>query len=401
MNTKESSPFTPGHPVPVELFVGREDQIAEVNRYVKQILSGKQENIFLTGERGMGKSSFAKFLIQLVSTRQNILGLHVFLGGVSTLDEMVRHILEQLLKETGNQPWFDKVKELFGGFIQSVGLFDVSVSFAPPKDRLHGLVRDFPNALRNFLRRLGDEKAGILIALDDINGLARNPEFADWYKSFVDYIGTHYDHFPVAVMLIGVPERRDELSRLQPSLMRVFRMVHVDRLTDREVLGFFTNTFERVGIKIQSEAAKPMARFSSGLPAMMHEIGDATFWLDTDGIIDAKDAVQGIWRAADQIGQKYLEPTFYSSIRSEKYLSILMKWGGLPVSPHFSKHEVETRLDAEERLVFDNLLTKMKKVGVVEPDPEGGRGDWRFANWMYPIYITIESQKRESKKKIG
>ncbi len=43
---KEDSPFTPGSPVPVELFVGRVDQIKEILKYVNQSASGRQENVF-------------------------------------------------------------------------------------------------------------------------------------------------------------------------------------------------------------------------------------------------------------------------------------------------------------------------------------------------------------------
>jgi len=62
MNNKEYSPFTPGSPVPLELFVGRSKRIQEVVRYIRQTLSGRQENIFLSGDRGIGKSSFASFI---------------------------------------------------------------------------------------------------------------------------------------------------------------------------------------------------------------------------------------------------------------------------------------------------------------------------------------------------
>ena len=51
MNNKEYSPFTPGSPV--ELFVGRSKQIEEIIRYIKQALSGKQEN-FLRKMRELG-----------------------------------------------------------------------------------------------------------------------------------------------------------------------------------------------------------------------------------------------------------------------------------------------------------------------------------------------------------
>ena len=99
MNNKEYSPFTPGSPVPVELFVGRSKQVEEIVRYIKQVLSGKQENVFLDGDRGIGKSSLASFLRYYVKTQENMLGIHVFLGRVTTLEEVVRHIFDQILKD--------------------------------------------------------------------------------------------------------------------------------------------------------------------------------------------------------------------------------------------------------------------------------------------------------------
>ncbi|MEA1944750.1 MAG: BREX system ATP-binding domain-containing protein [Euryarchaeota archaeon] len=90
---KENSPFTPGNPAPVELFVGRVEQIEEILRYVRQTASGRQENVFLAGERGIGKSSLAAFLRYLVN-RENFLAIHVFLGGVTDLEELVRRIFE-------------------------------------------------------------------------------------------------------------------------------------------------------------------------------------------------------------------------------------------------------------------------------------------------------------------
>src|SRR4030067_2072761 len=133
---KERSPFTPGNPVPVELFVGRYQQIQELIRYVRQTSTGKQENVFLAGDRGIGKSSLASFLRYYVSTQMNILGIHVFLGRVTTLEGMVHHIFEELLKETKTEPGFENITNFFGKHIKEVGLFGISVSFNPPENEL-------------------------------------------------------------------------------------------------------------------------------------------------------------------------------------------------------------------------------------------------------------------------
>ena len=398
MNNKESSPFTPGSPVPVELFVGRAEQIKELIRYVKQTLSGKQENVFLAGDRGIGKSSLASYLRYYVSNRENILGIHVFLGRESTLEGMVRHIFDQLLKETKGQEWFKDIAKFFGGYIKEIGLFGVSVSFSPPEQDLKELVRNFPEAISNLLKKIKKQNRGLFIALDDINGLAEKEEFANWYKSFVDEVATRYKDFPVFIMLIGLPEKRDVLSKLQPSLMRIFRTVEIGRFSDSEVEQFLSQAFQRAGIKVEPEAMKLMVRYSSGLPFLMHEIGDATFWIDEDEIISEKDAVKGIILAAQEVGQKYLNPKVYRAIRSPRYRSILRKLVEVPVSRNFNKKDVEARLNEEGKKVFPNFLRRMKELGVIESDIERGRGAYTFVNEIYPVYIWMEREIAKRKK---
>lgn len=393
MNNKENSPFTPGSPVPVELFVGRSEQIKELIRYVGQISSGKQENVFLAGDRGIGKSSLASFLRYYVGTRKNILGIHVFLGRVSTLEGMVHHIFEQLLKETKEQAWFGDIAKLFGKHIREIGLFGISVSFNPPEHDLKELVRKFPEALSNLLKKIKEQKEGLFIALDDINGLVENVEFANWYKSFVDEVATQYKDFPVFIMPIGLPEKRDILSNLQPSLMRIFRVVEIEKVTDKEVEQFLSQAFDNAEIKVETEAMKLMVQFSSGLPLLMHEIGDAAFWIDTNGVIDREDAIQGVLTAAEKVGEKYLDPKVYRAIRSPRYRSILRKLGKIPLSRNFKKRDVEARLSESEKKVFHNFLRRIRELGVIEADVERGPGTYRFVNEIYPIYIWMESER--------
>lgn len=393
MNDKGNSPFTPGSPVPVELFVGRLEQIKEIIRYIEQVSSGKQENVFLVGDRGIGKSSLASFLRYYVKTQTDIFGVHVFLGRVSTLEEMVHHIFEQILKETKGQPWFKNISKFFEKYIRSIDLFGISVSFNPPEQDLKELVRKFPEALNNLLKEIKEQKKGLFIVLDDINGLVEKLEFANWYKSFVDEIATHYDNFPVFMMLAGLPEKRDKLSNIQPSLMRIFRVVEIKKLADEEVEDFLNKAFNNVNIKVESDAMKLMVRYSSGLPILMHEIGDATFWIDTDEVIDKKDAIDGILTAAQKVGEKYLDPKVYRAIRSSRYKSILRKLGEIQIPRTFKKKDVEAKLNANEKKVFHNFLRKIRELGVIEIDVEEERGTYRFVNEIYPIYIWMESQR--------
>ncbi|MBW1614254.1 MAG: hypothetical protein JRF08_02155 [Deltaproteobacteria bacterium] len=38
---------------------------------------------------------------------------------------------------------------------------------------------------------------------------------------------------------------------------------------------------------------------------LMHEVGDAVFWSDTDNQIDSTDAVSGVVEAAEVVGRKF------------------------------------------------------------------------------------------------
>jgi hypothetical protein len=394
MNKKEQSPFTPGSPVPVELFVGRFEQISEALQYIRQAASGRQENIFLSGDRGIGKSSLASFLRSLASNKEDIFGIHVFLGGVATLEEMVRRIFDKLLKETREESWYNDISELFGEYIKQFGLFGVSVSFHPPQHDLAELVNSFPKALDSLLKKIGDKKRGLFIALDDINGLIEKPEFANWYKSFVDEVATHYGKFPVFLLLIGLPEKRDIISTLQPSLARISRVIEIEKLSDKEVSSFLLTAFQNASMKIENEALKTMVTYSSGLPFLMHELGDATFWADTDGIIDHDDALSGVLKTAEVIGRKYLDPKVYRAIRSQRYKSILRKIGqDLRFQSGIKKKDLEEKLSSNEKRVLHNFLRKLRDLGIIESDLERGRGAYLFVNEIYPIYIYMESQR--------
>ena len=394
-NMKEDSPFTPGSPVPVELFVGRVEQIKEILKYIKQSASGRQENVFLEGERGIGKSSLAAFL-RYLANKESFLAVYVSLGGVTELGELVRRIFEQILKEANAEKSLgEKFLGLFEKYVKQIDLFGISLAFSPPVEELENMLRNFPEAIKGVMDKLKEEKSGIFIALDDINGLSTNPDFANWYKSFVDSVAIRYpSNFPAFIMSIGLPEIRDSLSRLQPSLMRIFRVVSVEKLSDAEVKEFFEKAFKKVNMEVEPEALEDMVKFSSGLPILMHEIGDAVFWNDEDGKISEDDAITGIFDAADRIGKKYLDPKVYRAIRSPRYRSILRKIGEepMPIS-YFKKKEIESKLNAGERKVFNNFLRKMRELGIIVPDIEGGRGAYKFVNELYPVYIWLENQR--------
>ena len=242
------------------------------------------------------------------------------------------------------------------------------------------------------MARIAEDRSGVLIILDDINGLTEDDLFANWYKSAVDQIATQFGSYPALVLLSGLPERRDQLSVQQPSLMRVFRIVELERLSDPEVEDFFDKAFGEAGMRVKADAMRLMVKYSSGLPVMMQEIGDATFWADSDGEVTRPDAVSGISGAAINVGRKYLDPSIYRTIRSDRYRAIIRKMSSDSIQPTFTRQQIASRVSEEEFRVFDNLLRRLRQLGVVEIDHEGGRGAYKYTNQIYPVYMWMEAQ---------
>ncbi len=395
---KEYSPFTPGVPVPLEFFIGRSREIQTMIGSVrKSIAQNTIERLFVTGERGIGKSSMCTFVQSLADRDQRILPIHVFLGGVNTLEEMARRIFERLLRESANQPWFGKIKDFLGNHIKQMDIFGMSVEFSASGQILSRAVSDFIPTMKNLLSKFGDERKGILLILDDINGLAGSPPFANWLKSLVDEFATTASAFPLTLVLVGLPERRRQLISVQPSLDRVFEIIEIRRFDRAETIDFFRRMFSKVNTKVDDEVLDLLERYSGGYPVFMHELGDAVFKTDTDNHIDADDALGGIIRGAEVIGAKYVEPKVTAAIRSEKYQGILKKIAKEPFEHRFTRKDAVARLTPAEAKVFDNFLRRMEELGAIRKDRDRGPGSYEFTSEIYYLFFWLQASAPREK----
>jgi hypothetical protein len=389
----EYSPFTPGQPVPIEFFVGRVQEIERLRSLVRAASLGKFRIGFVAGERGIGKSSLVSFVRHLAERDEGVAAAHVFLGGVNTLSEMVRRTFDRLLKDSIEKSWHKKVRDLFGKHVKQIGLFGITVELELANTDLESLVNGFAPSLRRLLAELRDERKALLLILDDINGLAGSAEFANWLKSTVDEIATGQNGLAVCLLIVGLEERRRQLIELQPSLARVFDLIEIQPWSDEESNQFFQQTLRKAQTSTDAKALEVMVDFSGGLPVLAHEIGDAV-WRMADGPLLTHDvAMVGVVEAADVIGRKFLEPQILQAIRSPRYRSILRKLAGRPRQLSFRRADMLKELSVEETRVLDNFLNRMRKLGAIMPDIEGGRGVYQFANQLHALYFWIEAQR--------
>ena len=400
--SKGKSPFYPGQPVPVELFVGRAKQIDRImNRAVAQVSAGKPIAVFVQGEYGIGKSSIAGFVQWLAEKHEALHGIYAPLGGARELSDVAVTVLEATLRSGAFDPkrsekvrnWLAKYigrQELFGFTLNAEALRKDAPSLATPFGML--------GFLTETVERLKDDGIkGIFLVLDEINGITENPQFANFIKGLVDTNAMSSKPLPLLLMLCGVEERRRQMIQKHQPVDRIFDVIEIESMDVKEMEAFFQRAFDSVSMPVEPSAMSILTQYSAGFPKIMHLVGDAAFWIDRDGIIKQADALTAVFLAAEEVGKKYVDQQVYRALRIPDYKSILAKIGKMdPDTMSFKKADVASGLTESEKKKFNNFLQKMKSLNVLRSGDVPG--EYIFNVRMVRLYIWLQSLEEKNRQ---
>lgn len=389
ISNKGKSPFYPGQPVPIEFFIGRLNEVSKISRAVGQVALGKPQAIFLTGEYGIGKSSLAGFMKFLAEKDGHLLGIHVFLGGAETVEDVATRTVEAAVKAQLYEPTVsEKVRNILARYVGKQDILGLSVNLDALKADGPTLTRGFLPFLGDLVTRLKDDGVkGVVLILDEINGITKNPQFSHFIKTLVDENGTSKNPVPLLLILCGVEERRVQMIEHHQPIDRIFDIVEIAPLTVEEMRDFFNRTFNSTGMAVTPEAMTELCHYSAGFPRIMHLIGENVFWRDSDGVIDREDAMTGVILSAEDVGRKFVDAQVYRALKSQDYRSILTKLSTAKFDLKFKRSEIENGLSATERKKFNNFLQKMKELAVLKSGE--GRGEYVFTNRMVRLYLML------------
>ncbi len=391
----EHSPFTPNQPVNADFFTGRIDQIEELLSTIRKAARGNLQVGWISGERGIGKSSLAAFVGLLAERKEQAISAHVHLGGVQTLEEMVRETHLSLLKDNQSKSWGKSLLGMFKDKIKQIGLFGVELKLEMSNEELAATANSFAISLGHIVNEAGSDRKVLFLILDDINGLADTPRFAHWLKSMVDSTATSGTRAPVCLIFVGLEERLDTMMKNNPSVGRVFRpVIHMKPWSQPEGEEFFQNAFNKRDVSIAKKNIKFLAEHSGGLPTVAHEIGDAVWREAENKTIGGNGCLIGIFDAAESIGNRFIEKEVIQALQSKQYRSILNKIANSLVGGIvFSRKELRSlkTLTPTERKALDNFLRRMIKLGGIVPVKNGEPGMYHFPTHMHGIYFFLRS----------
>ncbi len=384
------SPFEPGHHVSPDNFKGREEDIVKIIRYMPKIINkGIPEHFFVIGKRGMGKTSFVKFVGNKVEEEFQMLPIYLNNEGKDSIEDLIQLILETIFKELDKTKKGKKIIEKFFNSINEIKLPGIGISLEHKPEFVRDVKNNFANFLLNISNSLNDYN-GLFLIIDDINGLSKTSDFPNWYKGLSETIDFSDKKVPIAFTLVSYRENFNKLTDHNPSFSRIFHIIEIDHLDDEDIKTFFKENFEKYDISFEDEKSlQEMVFYSWGMPLAMQQIGEETFWNVKSNIITEEIVLNGILNAAIEIGKKQIS-LILDLIENDEYDNILLKLGENKLI-EFEKSEIVDLLSDEENKILDDFLIQMTELNILEPVVRKVNEKYTFTNRLYFVYFLIKA----------
>ena len=379
------SPFEPGHPVSPDNFKGRKKDIIKISRQLPKVKNkGIPAHFFITGKRGMGKTSFVKYFANEICDKYDLTPIYVNNDGIRSLDEFIVRLIEALLKQFHEKNIGEQLFKFVSKYVEGFDVNGTGVKLREyDSDRLiNNIKNDFPDFLIKISEGLNKNNNGAFIFIDDINGLSGNSDFASWYKRSFDTLNVMGERIPIAFCLVSYLEEFNSLADINPSFTRIFERIMIDHIDDGDIKEFFETLFNDRGIRFEDDdSLETMVDFTYGMPLVMQQIGESVFWLAENNIINKNIAITGIIFAAMELSNKQIRSRL-DKIRSKHYENILMK---ICKAKKFSfkKSDVKYLLSSDENNVFGDCLFRVKELGIVDSIGKENSGEYEFSNRLY------------------
>ena len=276
--------FTPGAPInEYELFAGRKEQIRRAMDAVAQV----GQHVIIFGERGVGKTSLANAVMDLVRKEG-----YVTARVNCNTDDSFLSLWQRALRDVELEVRARKIGFALGEQTSSIPLSRFLEDNASPDD------------IRYLLQKFGSRAVIVFDEMDRLKDRALSRWLADTVKSLSD------NTVPTTLVLVGVADTVDELIAEHASIERSLVQIQMPRMSSPELEEIIDRRLQRLGLEIQQEARSRIVSLSQGLPHYTHLLAMHAVLSAIDArrnVVTKVDVEVAITRAVEDAHQSILE----------------------------------------------------------------------------------------------
>jgi hypothetical protein len=178
------------------------------------------------------------------------------------------------------------------------------------------------------------------------------------------------------LILLGGDEYREELRAHYPPIASIFQVMELAPLSEAESKNLLQKSFASIPMNYQEEALNMIVMHSGGFPLLLHEISDAVYWCDSDGVM-----------AANNLGSKQFRHLLYQRIRNPVYRKFLFQLAKLSPQTTITTVLLNKIFFRYKREKISSFIKRMVSLGVLQRTK--GR-TYQFSSQLLRLYLILE-----------
>ena len=383
----KKNPFNPNSVVRPHLFAGRKQQIEQIIRKLSHVQDKMPSSFVISGERGIGKTAFAKLIMFMAQKNhrkaENLNFLTTYYA--TEKDQSLRSVLQSSLNLLTDQLSSSVIKRLnshVGGFFKdgkfSLGAFGVTVELdKEPKQSAKEdmyLKDQALSILTNILKGMEEDKKnqpkGLLIVLDEVHNIKNLKGMAQILRSVITTLDVN-NYGNIAFLIISYPSAVKDFFKGDPSAKRNFDILPLEIMPDDEAQEILTKGFEQAKVKYDRQMIKDNIKTAGGYPHSIQMLGHNLFEEDQDNNIDQKDWEKAVKKTAVDLQRKDFSNlyNFNGKIRQrDELLNVLALMPG----PVFKSDIAKEFKEQNKNIYATSCLPELKKIGAIKEEPKTG-----------------------------
>lgn len=407
----EINPFKPGSPVPPGVFAGRTKEVELIHKAIAQTGSFSPQNVIITGERGIGKTSVALLAKAIASKmmpnydhfKHPLITVYVSVKKNTHPATVLTQIVEEL--ETVLEPnkkliakSVDTIKSFLSKF-KSISVKGVAIEATQERDstleevffEAKKLLREIANDC--YIQEKGEERA-ICIIVDELDQMREFENFSLFWKTLQETLVAD-GASNLMLIFVGMPEVMSYLNDDHESFLRTCTPINLDRMNEEDAKGVIQKVLSKTEKKIDINAMEKILYYSERFPHLIQEIGYTSFEaskgkqsISLDEVEKGVHGTNEVKGSIERLGELFFSRMYDEVKKSENFKEILK----IVAEKSGSNHDWVNRQYIMEKFALkktslDSAIKALKDKNILIKNPDKD-GEYRMFSKMFQVYIS-------------